>query len=139
MSVDRSPGQAQDGAHRLTMTGNIPEQACTFCGLDRSRVFLETDLLLGLWDAFPVADGHALLVTRRHVASWFDATDSERQALTAAIDVARQAILQRFAPDGFNIGVNVGEAAGQTIAHLHVHVIPLTEGMLPIRAVEFDM
>jgi superfamily II DNA or RNA helicase/HKD family nuclease/diadenosine tetraphosphate (Ap4A) HIT family hydrolase len=104
---------------------------CPFCNPDPDRVFLQADLIVGVWDAFPVAAGHALLVTRRHVASWFDATGQERQALTEAIDSARRAILQRNAPDGFNIGVNVGEVAGQTISHLHVHVIPRYRGDVP--------
>jgi len=80
--------------------------------------------VIGVWDAFPVAPGHALLVPKRHVRSWFDASVEERLALTKAIDVARFAIEANFHADGYNIGINSGEAAGQTIFHLHVHVIP---------------
>jgi diadenosine tetraphosphate (Ap4A) HIT family hydrolase/HKD family nuclease len=109
----------------------MPQSECSFCNADPARVFLQSDLIVGLWDAFPVSAGHALLVTRRHVASWFDATDAERQALTEAVQTARQEILRRHAPDGFNIGVNVGEAAGQTVPHLHVHVIPRYRGDIP--------
>lgn len=104
---------------------------CPFCNANRDRLFLESDLVIGLWDAFPVSPGHALIVTRRHVNSWFDATDAERRALTDAIDLARRAILQRHAPDAFNICVNVGDAAGQTVPHLHVHVIPRYAGDVP--------
>ncbi len=104
---------------------------CPFCNPDPARVFLSDELIVGLWDAFPVAAGHALLVTRRHIASWFDATARERQALTDAIHAARQEIARRHAPDGFNIGVNVGEAAGQTVPHLHIHVIPRYRGDMP--------
>ena len=67
----------------------------------------------------------------RHVASWFDATPAERAALTEGIAVAREAVLRTHAPDGFNIGINVGAAAGQTIPHLHVHVIPRYTGDVP--------
>jgi diadenosine tetraphosphate (Ap4A) HIT family hydrolase len=109
----------------------MPRSECPFCNPDPNQTFLQAELIVGLWDAFPVTAGHALLVTRRHVASWFDATASERQALTDAIDSARHEILQRHAPDGFNIGVNVGEAAGQTIPHLHIHVIPRYQGDIP--------
>src|SRR5262249_41268290 len=98
---------------------------------DRAQLFLQGELIFGMWDAFAVAPGHALLVTRRHVASWFDATIAERQALTDAIQAARQEILKRHAPAAFNIGVNVGEAAGQTVPHLHVHVIPRYRGDVP--------
>ena len=65
------------------------------------------------------------------MAGWFDATADERAALVRGIDVARAAILERHEPDGFNIGVNVGEAAGQTVFHLHVHLIPRYAGDVP--------
>lgn len=102
--------------------------ACPFCQPDAGRVFYESDLVLGLWDAFPVTPGHALLVPRRHIASWFEASREERAALTEAIDVARDAIVRAHRPDGFNVGINLGEAAGQTVFHLHVHVIPRYHG-----------
>lgn len=99
-------------------------EPCPFCDPEPERVFLETDLVVGLWDKYPVSPGHALLVPRRHVAGWFEATEEERQALTAALDLARDRILEQHRPDGFNIGINSGEAAGQTIFHLHIHLIP---------------
>jgi diadenosine tetraphosphate (Ap4A) HIT family hydrolase len=109
----------------------MPEANCPFCFPDASRIFHAGDLVLGLWDGYPVSPGHALLVPRRHVASWFDATAAERTALMAAIEIARAAIAKQHAPDGFNIGVNIGAAAGQTVFHLHVHVIPRYEGDVP--------
>lgn len=84
----------------------------------------ETDQLIGLWDGFPVSPGHALVVPRRHVATWFDASRDEQIALLEGIERARQEILKRYQPDGFNIGINVHAAAGQTVFHLHVHLIP---------------
>ena len=102
--------------------------ACPFCDPDSDRVFLVSDLIIGLWDKYPVSPGHALLVPRRHVPGWFDASEEERQALTAALENARDKILEQHRPDGFNIGVNSGEAAGQTIFHLHVHLIPRYKG-----------
>lgn len=113
------------------MTDNMLESECPFCNPDPARLFLRAELVVGLWDAFPVAAGHALLVTRRHVSSWFDATAPEHRALIDAIHAAQQTILQRHKPDGFNIGVNVGEAAGQTVPHLHIHVIPRYRGDVP--------
>ncbi|MDR3567222.1 MAG: HIT family protein [Syntrophobacteraceae bacterium] len=101
---------------------------CPFCHPDHSRVFYEGNLVIGLWDSFPVSDGHVLLIPRRHVADWFEATPEEQAELMAAIDVARKNILARFSPDGFNLGVNIGEVAGQTIFHLHLHVIPRYRG-----------
>src|SRR5262249_19442663 len=90
------------------------EPPCPFCEPDRQRIFYEGELVLGLWDAFPVSPGHALLVPRRHIEDWWGATHQEHQALLAALAIARQAILKSFKPDGFNIGWNVGAAAGQT-------------------------
>lgn len=106
----------------------MSEPACPFCFPDASRIFHVGSLVLGLWDGYPVSPGHALIVTRRHVADWFDATDEERTELTAATAVARARILEQHQPDGFNIGVNVGAAGGQTVPHLHVHVIPRYAG-----------
>ena len=101
---------------------------CPFCRVDTARVFYEGDEVIGLWDAFPVTRGHALLVTRRHVRSWFEATSSEQQSLLEAIQAAREIILQDDTVTGFNIGLNDGESAGQTIPHLHVHLIPRRSG-----------
>ena len=99
-----------------------------FLTADPTRIFLKTDLILGLWDAFPVSPGHALLVPRRVVATWFDASPEEQQALTEAITTTKEIIEKSHAPDGYNIGINAGAAAGQTVFHLHVHVIPRYRG-----------
>lgn len=104
---------------------------CPFCNPNPSALFHEGDAVFGVWDAFPVSEGHALLVTRRHVASWFDATPSEREELAEATNAARRAIQRRFTVNDFNIGVNVGGTAGQTVPHLHVHVIPRRLGDVP--------
>jgi superfamily II DNA or RNA helicase/HKD family nuclease/diadenosine tetraphosphate (Ap4A) HIT family hydrolase len=104
---------------------------CPFCHPDPARVFYESPLVVGLWDAFPVGEGHALLVTRRHLETWFDATAEEHAALVEALAQARTVLLQAHRPDGFNIGVNVGAAGGQTIPHLHVHLIPRYAGDVP--------
>jgi len=93
-----------------------------------ARVFFHGSLVYGLWDGFPVSAGHALLVPLRHIATWFDATDAERTELLGAIEAARSAIERMHRPHGYNIGMNLGEAAGQTVFHLHVHVIPRYRG-----------
>lgn len=101
---------------------------CPFCSIDPKRVFRETALTASLWDAFPVSPGHALIVPRRHVASWADATFEEKRDLLDAIDAVRHVIDGRHHPNGYNVGFNDGRAAGQTVMHLHVHVIPRYEG-----------
>jgi diadenosine tetraphosphate (Ap4A) HIT family hydrolase len=95
---------------------------CPFCFPAEDRIAFEDRLTRALWDAFPVSEGHLLIVPRRHVPTWFDASQEERVAITRAIDRGRELIEGRHHPDGYNIGVNVGEAAGQTVFHLHVHL-----------------
>jgi len=101
---------------------------CPFCSPNGDRVFYRDALVIGLWDEFPVTPGHALLVPVRHVTDWFDTSLDERMALMRATDVARLAIQSKNPADGYNIGINSGEAAGQTIFHLHVHIIPRRHG-----------
>jgi superfamily II DNA or RNA helicase/HKD family nuclease/diadenosine tetraphosphate (Ap4A) HIT family hydrolase len=97
---------------------------CPFCNPDASQVFYEGRHVIALWDSLPVSPGHALLVSRRHVANWFDTTSEERSELLAAIDIVRDTIISHYKPDGFNMGIDIGEAAGQAIFHVHLHVIP---------------
>jgi diadenosine tetraphosphate (Ap4A) HIT family hydrolase len=95
---------------------------CPFCSADRA--VLTGALAYALFDKYPVAPGHLLVVPRRHVADWFETTFQERDALWALADEARNLLMRAYKPDGFNLGVNVGEAAGQTVFHVHLHVIP---------------
>jgi len=80
--------------------------------------------VIALWDGYPVSPGHALIVPRRHMPSLFDTTETEQSALLAMVNSTKAIIHERHRPDGYNIGVNVGAAAGQTVFHLHIHVIP---------------
>jgi len=91
----------------------------------------ENERCFGRWDDFPVSPGHVLVIPRRHIGAWFDANPEEQVALLEGVERAREAILRRHQPDGFNIGINVGAAAGQTIFHLHIHVIPRYAGDIP--------
>ncbi len=104
---------------------------CIFCHPDPSRVLFEDDLVVALWDAFAVSPGHALIVPRRHVPDWWHATPDERQPLTEATLQVRRVIEERHSPEGYNLGVNIGGAGGQTVFHLHLHVIPRYAGDVP--------
>jgi len=101
---------------------------CPFCRPVPGEVVLENDLCYARYDKFPVNPGHLLLIPFRHVAGFFEATDEEQAALLALVREAKDLLDERFHPDGYNIGVNVGTAAGQTVMHLHVHVIPRYAG-----------
>jgi len=86
-------------------------------------------LAFAIRDSFPVSEGHTLVVPKREFAAWFEATPAERVALFELVDVVKAKLDQGpRRPDGYNIGVNVGAAAGQTVMHLHVHVIPRFDG-----------
>jgi diadenosine tetraphosphate (Ap4A) HIT family hydrolase len=95
--------------------------ACPFCS--DSEGVLANELSVARWDAHPVTRGHLLILTRRHVADFFETTAEERQALLVLLQQAKDLLQREHQPDGFNVGINVGEAAGQTIAHVHIHLI----------------
>lgn len=102
--------------------------ACPFCRLPRERILHEADTALALHDGYPVSPGHTLVIPRRHVASFFEITDAERADLMSLLAAARDDIDRQFHPAGYNIGINDGAAAGQTVQHLHIHLIPRYEG-----------
>lgn len=101
---------------------------CPFCQPGPGKHIADHGLVRILWDSFPVSPGHALVVPLRHVAAWRDLTAAEKQALVEGVDQARAAIARAHAPDGYNLGINDGTAAGQTVMHLHLHVIPRYRG-----------
>jgi diadenosine tetraphosphate (Ap4A) HIT family hydrolase len=88
-------------------------------------------LVLALWDAFPVSPGHALIVPRRHAPAWDDLTADEKAEVALGIDAARALIAKKYRPDAYNVGFNDGAAAGQTVMHFHLHVIPRYQGDAP--------
>jgi len=112
----------------MSDTAETDPANCPFCFPGADRVAFEDRLTRALWDAFPASPGHLLIVPRRHVATWFDASKHEQLAIVRAMDEARELIASRHSPDGYNIGINVGPAAGQTVFHLHVHLIPRYRG-----------
>lgn len=104
---------------------------CPFCRLPPNRVVAQSALVLAARDAFPVSRGHTLIVPRRHVESFFALTTEERAAMLALLDAAKAQIDAAHGPDGYNIAINDGAAAGQTVAHLHMHLIPRYHGDVP--------
>jgi len=101
---------------------------CLFCSLTPDRILAESDHTITILDAFPVSEGHTLIIPRRHVQSFFDLQTAEKEAVLKALEEAKKAIDDQFAPDAYNIGINDGETAGQTVPHLHVHLIPRYKG-----------
>ena len=82
------------------------------------------DLAYAIRDQYPVSPGHTLIIPKREISTWWDANESERQAILELIDMVRANLITESQPDGFNVGFNAGAAAGQTVDHLHIHVIP---------------
>ena len=106
----------------------MSESKCPFCPPPAERVVEENDLAAAFNDAYPVAGGHCLIIPKRHVASWFETTAEERTALFELVDRVKQRLEDFASPDGYNIGINDGRSAGQTVFHLHIHLIPRRTG-----------
>ncbi|MFC1526220.1 DEAD/DEAH box helicase family protein [Candidatus Latescibacterota bacterium] len=104
---------------------------CPFCFPNPDQLIREEDLVLALWDKYPVARGHALLVPRRHIPTITQATVDERTALFDLLGHIRRCLDDQYHPAGYNIGINEGQAAGQTVQHLHIHLIPRYAGDVP--------
>jgi diadenosine tetraphosphate (Ap4A) HIT family hydrolase len=101
---------------------------CPFCTLPPVRIVHANHLAVVIRDAYPVSRGHTLVLPKRHVGSFFDLVQAERDAVLELLDVARRDLDQALRPDGYNIGINDGSAAGQTVPHLHMHLIPRYNG-----------
>ncbi|MCK5352437.1 HIT family protein [bacterium] len=106
----------------------MSKKDCIFCNLEPDRIISESDYTLTIRDGFPVSEGHTLIIPKRHVQSFFELQAIEKAAILQAMDEAKEALDKEFSPDGYNIGINDGEAAGQTVMHLHVHLIPRYKG-----------
>lgn len=103
--------------------------SCPFCEKIQRREFvLENQLAVALFDAFPLSPGHTLVLPRRHESNFFNLMESEELALWRAVRSVHAVLEQRYAPPGYNLGVNIGAAGGQTVEHVHVHLIPRYTG-----------
>jgi len=114
------------GDRHLTYQPAMPH--CAFCELPPDRPILATAHAVAIRDAFPVSEGHTLIIPRRHITSFFDATAEERADMMRLLELARESLEQEFRPAGYNIGINDGPAAGQTVLHMHIHLIPRYSG-----------
>lgn len=101
---------------------------CPFCTLAPERIRFSNDVGVAFRDGFPVSLGHTLVIPKRHVGSLFGLTPDEQAALLHLLTQAKEEVEAEFQPDGYNIGINDGPAAGQTVPHLHIHLIPRYQG-----------
>lgn len=101
---------------------------CPFCQIDKSRIVFENDNAFAIYDGYPVSPGHSLIIPKRHIASFFEASRDEKVSCLDLLTEMQEILIRERHPQGFNIGINVGEAAGQTVMHLHIHLIPRYDG-----------
>ena len=105
---------------------------CVFCDLEKTfkndRVLFSTPNWIAVYDYYPVTKGHVLLIPKQHYETFFDLPDDLKESIHYRINDVKEIIDKKFKPDGYNIGCNCGETAGQTINHFHLHIIPRYKG-----------
>lgn len=121
-------GKISELLTRREKFSGIPMSDCAFCNIAPERIIAESPLTFTIRDGFPISPGHTLIISKRHFCSFFEATPEEERELLHALRDAKAQLDYEFSPMGYNIGINDGSAAGQTIPHLHIHLIPRYEG-----------
>jgi diadenosine tetraphosphate (Ap4A) HIT family hydrolase len=104
------------------MNNKNPQSSCPFCSLPADRIVQQNEHAVFVLDAYPVSQGHSLIIPKKHVASWFDISAIERDSMISLLDFAKEKITSETSPDGFNIGINDGLAAGQCVPTHRSHV-----------------
>lgn len=102
--------------------------SCPFCEVPEKKRVVENRLAIAIFDQYPVQKGHLLIIPKRHVSSYFETTEDEILAMHRMMQEGKSFLDKKFKPDGYNIGVNIGKYGGQTIFHLHIHLIPRYQG-----------
>ena len=105
-----------------------PNNPCLFCHPKPHEILAETEHALLISDSFPVSPGHCLVTPRRHIKTYFECSEEENREFRELILLAKQQIEKKHSPDGYNIGCNNELAAGQSVFHLHIHIIPRYQG-----------
>ena len=106
-------------------------EKCFFCEFQKEeniKRIIDNRYFYSMYDYNPVSRGHCLIVPKRHIESFFELEKHELESMYELIKETRELIKKKYNPDGFNIGVNNGKAAGQTVFHLHIHLIPRYNG-----------
>jgi len=112
--------------NQIQHVGNL---SCPFCNpVPERELIVESAMVYSMLDKFPVSSGHALIIPKRHTASYFDLSFKEQSACFFMLNKVKEILQKRFNPDGFNVGINIGETSGQTVPHVHIHLIPRYNG-----------
>lgn len=104
---------------------------CPFCNVPEDKIIAGNQFCVAFYDGYPVSQGHTLIIPKRHVSSFFELTTEEVSAMYALLLEMKLKLDNKYSPDGYNIGVNVNTAAGQSIFHVHMHLIPRYTGDIP--------
>ena len=105
--------------------------ACPFCHLAEARIWVQTDSAVAVLDEFPVSPGHTLIIPEAHLSTLLELSENDLNEIWALVAHVRKQLIEKYQPAGFNIGINEGRAAGQTVDHAHIHLIPRFEGDVP--------
>ena len=101
-----------------------PNNPCLFCNIKKSGCVHENELAYASYDSYPVTKHHCLIIPKREYPDYFESTDEEIIGLNKLLFQTKEYLKQKYSPDGFNVGINSGEYAGQTVFHMHIHLIP---------------
>ena len=103
---------------------------CVFCDdfMKNKEILFENEMAIAYFDGFPVSKGHTLIITKRHIKTFFDTTKEEQDAMMELLRKAKDYLDNEYHPDGYNVGLNCGEDAGQSVMHVHMHLIPRYHG-----------
>ena len=104
-------------------------EGCVFCGdIEKDRVLFETTQWIAMYDKYPVSKGHVLLIPKEHYETFFDLPEQLTNSIQYWIKHIKNILDNKYHPSGYNIGVNCGKSAGQTVMHCHIHIIPRYDG-----------
>ncbi|MBA4508844.1 HIT family protein [Clostridium sporogenes] len=101
---------------------------CVFCNYNTTEIIAENRVAFAILDKFPVNEGHTLIIPKRHFQSFFEATEEEVKGIYSLMHEVKEMLDIQYEPAGYNVWVNIGYDAGQTIMHLHIHFIPRYKG-----------
>ena len=102
--------------------------SCPFCNINEDKIIAKNKFSYAIYDKYPVNKGHILIISKEHIRDYFDASTEVREAIFDLMEDCKSLLDNKYNPDGYNIGFNCGKEAGQTIMHLHLHLIPRYEG-----------
>lgn len=102
--------------------------SCIFCNIDKERIIKENEAAFAIYDGFPVSKGHMLIIPKEHINNYFEADEQTKEQLWRLVDECKEMADKKYKPQGYNIGINCGQVAGQTVMHLHIHLIPRYSG-----------